>query len=765
MAEPYDPAILTYGQLTDLASRIKDGEIAHGIGFPGERGNYLDTEGLTTGDLYRDDKTGELYRCAGPSEYNMGMTWVNLETGVSTDEELGYIYYYEFTNVLEPGMEDNCTVHVVDENKLINYVFENSRMGGSTAAFFGEPEYDPETGEPTGQILWHFEGGGMWDEPGMTANELEDAAGVFPEVTDPELGWASFDFEISYEVGENPNELYATINSPEALKSLAIHDRTGGLFWGAQFDPEQLGRPTYGGYIPRELVTQVIVGNRVDTFSVDGALMGCTGLTNVQFNCRRITGSSILAIGAITPKSNTDGLFGQVEEICGDNFGHNLGFAAPGTINFSNLRRVDEGDFLSGLNSGSNPVELLVPLLTEVGNGFMQGSNFLPKNSLTFPVLTTVGDSFLKNATLRGAELQCPSLVAAGHHFLDTAYQISAGSNKDGLVFPVLASVGDHAFQGYSYASLYLPALERAGHYFCYNADSLTTLRVHDLHFMRLGETNSKYTLGHTSSSASAYVNGTTIYYDLDWNQPVSYYLPDQTTQSPYRKMIDGGQWGGSGSSVNVVQTTGTSTTAVMSQNAATSMVYADPSMRTRVQIGANTYMGGSANNAVVIGEYATSNANNSVCLGAGARATQKGQMDISTVAADITGGYNNSQYRLLTGLYDGQSAHDATTKGQLDSIAIQNAGAPTTATVGTVGQLLEDTTNGKLYQCTAIDTTDPQNPSYTWTEVGGGSGPTVVQTTGTSTTAVMSQNAVTDLIGNVASALNIINNGNGGNS
>ena len=52
----------------------------------------------------------------------------------------------------------------------------------------------------------------------------------------------------------------------------------------------------------------------------------------------------------------------------------------------------------------------------------------------------------------------------------------------------------------------------------------------------------------------------------------------------------------------------------------------------------------------------------------------------------------------------------------------IQNAGAPTTSTAGTLGQLLTDTTNAKLYQLTAIDNTDPQNPSYTWSEVGGNS-------------------------------------------
>ena len=44
----------------------------------------------------------------------------------------------------------------------------------------------------------------------------------------------------------------------------------------------------------------------------------------------------------------------------------------------------------------------------------------------------------------------------------------------------------------------------------------------------------------------------------------------------------------------------------------------------------------------------------------------------------------------------------------------------------------------------------------------GGGGGITVVQTTGQSTTDVMSQKAVTDIIGDIESALNVINNGTG---
>ena len=45
-----------------------------------------------------------------------------------------------------------------------------------------------------------------------------------------------------------------------------------------------------------------------------------------------------------------------------------------------------------------------------------------------------------------------------------------------------------------------------------------------------------------------------------------------------------------------------------------------------------------------------------------------------------------------------------------------------------------------------------------TWDSVN--AGPTVVQTTGQSTTDVMSQKAVTDIVGDVEAALNVINNG-----
>ena len=271
--------------------------------------------------------------------------------------------------------------------------------------------------------------------------------------------------------------------------------------------------------------------------------------------------------------------------------------------------------------------------------------------------------------------------------------------------------------------------------------------------------------------------------------------VPAPATTDAGKFLKADGTWdtaGGGGPTV--VQTTGTSQSDVMSQNATTSMVFADPATQYKIKIGAGTsssegsdgieighnsaatstdciaigrgaksYSGYSVavgsstaasngQNLVAIGRNASAEGTGNVCLGAFSK-TDTNVQGVVQIGLNSSGspshGYNNSKYRLITGVYDPQSAHDAATKGYVDGKVLTNAGAPTTSTVGTVGQLLEDTTNGKLYQCTAVTPgTDPDPDTYTWTEVGaGGSGPTVVQTTGTSQTDVMSQNATTSMI------------------
>lgn len=247
-------------------------------------------------------------------------------------------------------------------------------------------------------------------------------------------------------------------------------------------------------------------------------------------------------------------------------------------------------------------------------------------------------------------------------------------------------------------------------------------------------------------------------------------------------------------SAEHLVQTTGTSTTSVMSQDAVSGLLFNEKTYKEKIRIGGNITLSNVGNssylavgekakingaNGTALGAYAEANgdsvavgassfgglptkasgaastaigynakaqSNGSIALGAHSTAANIGEMNIGSSVTNY--GYNSSNYRLLSGLYDGQSAHDAATYGQVISYsAINGAGAPTTATEGKyVGQLYYDTTNEAMYFLKTIDTTTTPT-TYTWEALGGGSSVNVVQTNGTSTTDVMSQKAVTDLL------------------
>lgn len=95
-----------------------------------------------------------------------------------------------------------------------------------------------------------------------------------------------------------------------------------------------------------------------------------------------------------------------------------------------------------------------------------------------------------------------------------------------------------------------------------------------------------------------------------------------------------------------------------------------------------------SAANAIAMGQGSVASGVCSVALGRGASATAQGEMNIG-VANIANSGYNNSYYRLLTGLYDPQSDHDAATKGYVDKAKPHYEGYlqeyTTTANTGTV--------------------------------------------------------------------------------
>lgn len=185
-----------------------------------------------------------------------------------------------------------------------------------------------------------------------------------------------------------------------------------------------------------------------------------------------------------------------------------------------------------------------------------------------------------------------------------------------------------------------------------------------------------------------------------------------------------------------ISQSTGTSTTSVMSQSATTSMVFADPSIKQKVQIGegartTGTYsvaIGKSAqatkdiavalgsntaatgDNAIAIGQASIARAKGSIAIGRSAEATTQGTV-VFNMADNF--GYNNTQYMLITGLYDGQNDHDAATVGQITPLT--GSAAPTTDTVGTLGKIYIDTSTATAYMCVAADAA---TPSYTWKQI-----------------------------------------------
>ena len=227
---------------------------------------------------------------------------------------------------------------------------------------------------------------------------------------------------------------------------------------------------------------------------------------------------------------------------------------------------------------------------------------------------------------------------------------------------------------------------------------------------------------------------------------------------------------GGGGSSINVVQEIGFSTEDVMSQAATTKLVYQggthplairmgteyDSAYDNTISIGLMSRVAGqggitiganaactsssnaplaigynasaSADNTVAIGRVASAGASqavaigrnattqgfeNSVALGSHSTATRQGEVAVGC-SSSYSDGYNNTPYRVIGGVHDGQGIHDAATVAQGNTLATS---APTSSTAGVLGQLYTDTTSMHTYQCTAIDTTDPDNPSYTWTQ------------------------------------------------
>lgn len=126
------------------------------------------------------------------------------------------------------------------------------------------------------------------------------------------------------------------------------------------------------------------------------------------------------------------------------------------------------------------------------------------------------------------------------------------------------------------------------------------------------------------------------------------------------------------------------------------------------VSVGINSKTEGPGGVAVGMGaNISSSSVFGGVALGYRSSVSRTGEVNVGT--SENSYGFNNSNYRIISGVYDGQSVHDAATVAQGNTLATT---APTTSTVGVLGQLYTDTTNMHTYQCTAIS-----GDTYTWTQ------------------------------------------------
>lgn len=127
--------------------------------------------------------------------------------------------------------------------------------------------------------------------------------------------------------------------------------------------------------------------------------------------------------------------------------------------------------------------------------------------------------------------------------------------------------------------------------------------------------------------------------------------------------------------------------------------------------VGGDAKTEGESQTAIGYGARVNPMAKGSIALGEKAKADRPGEVYVGTTDTNL--GYNGTNYRLIGGVHDGIALTDAATVAQGNFLT---GGAPGINTPGVLGQLYTDTTQMHTYQCTAIDTTDPNNPVYTWT-------------------------------------------------
>ena len=148
------------------------------------------------------------------------------------------------------------------------------------------------------------------------------------------------------------------------------------------------------------------------------------------------------------------------------------------------------------------------------------------------------------------------------------------------------------------------------------------------------------------------------------------------------------------------------------------------------VAVGSQAQVASGKNGGTALGKSARCGYPYSVALGSYSNPRTQGVVDVKALEGSTKRGYQGTgdatrtEYRVISGVHDGEDDHDVATIGQTLQVQYLSQ-APTTSTAGKLGSWAiwnevadQYTTVAHLYFCVRIVNYDPNNPEYTWQQL-----------------------------------------------
>ena len=723
-------------------------EVSGGTGgaITGEGAPTLSTE-AEEGQTYLDTTTGKYYVCFKVEDGNY--FWTEIET----DEPIsnyGQVDYYSRTVAsFDTEWADNCTINSVDAATMEAFLEAHPTWDDRVNFDYqeawdpetGEPIIDPETGEP--MYFWMF-----WGEEGeviIYPDEMLATTGVDVSIDDPEMPWAMFSLIYS-EVADTSSEILSvdilgksqfdslagdgnyiwtcTLGNPgvevknKAIKAVWLNPSFNDLVFPDYFLSYCSSLDTVRKEVPSDNTGVSLYAGGKMTIG-DSCFVGCTGIQDFY-----LTGSGDVVIGYNFLQNSGNGAIGSHAQIAHYNAAHVLEIGDY-CLQEGHFRRVELfacnklGDGFCSYSEELNELRLENLRLSKIGNQFANGcpaltAVYMASNNN----IKEVGNDFLSGTT---------SLYECGH-LNGLSHVTSVGDNfmMDSNVGPSSAGFlptfwNKLSSVGYNFMcrcgglngsdAVFDKLMDITGGAFLYRTN-INSVRLPSCSLPK----SSTAFLATDDPNSRQYVDGVTVYVQNTTAWANQYPNSDS---DPYRKLT----FLPAGSADNT-------TYAFSNTDDGWEVVGSDGYSFSHTDMGGGggtTDFNQLSNRPMYNGSTMDGN-------------TNIPEVKTYTAGANIQIDANNAISATDTTYTAGNGLTLNGTEFSVNSIANGGTTAPTTSTVGTVGKLYTyvDTTGATpephIMICTAV-TESGGVTTYTWT----------------------------DLLGGIASQLNIINNG--GNS